>query len=149
MSSLGSDGVLKGSVGRLVGFPASVPECGGAGGSGGQEVAERGRSSRKTGGGVKWSQVFRDKPDNPSTSPSTPVPSTNWSAEVPAQRPENRRLFPASLLSLPFFCLLLSKHLIRLISSTRPKLQPSPLIPGFFSPSRPCAVPTGPPGSGL
>lgn len=32
---------------------------------GGKEMAERGSSSRKRGKGVKWRQVFSDKPYNP------------------------------------------------------------------------------------
>lgn len=90
-------------------------EGGGAGGSGGEAMAERGSSSRKAGRGVKWRQVFHDKPYNPPTSSSTPVPSTNWSTEISADRPKNRHLFPASLFSLTFLCFLLSNHLIRLI----------------------------------
>lgn len=156
MSSLGSNGVLKGSVGRLVGFlvdeaPARLPcrsvEVLGVleDRRGLKEAAQAERREEGLSGG-RCSVTNRTTPP---TSHSTPVPSTNWSAEIPAEWPVNRCLFPASLFSLPFFCLPLSKHLIRLISSTRPKLQPSPLNPGFFSPSRLCAVPTGPPGSGL
>lgn len=39
--------------------------AGGAGRVGGEEMVERGSSSRKRGRGVKWRQVFHDKPYNP------------------------------------------------------------------------------------
>ncbi|CAB1432714.1 unnamed protein product [Pleuronectes platessa] len=46
--------------------------CGG--GAAGEEMAERSSSCRKRGRGVKWRQVFHDKPFNP---PPPPTPSSS------------------------------------------------------------------------
>lgn len=131
---------LRSSAGRLIGFlvgeaPAGLPALprfgernnpeslqdspfmsdeDGGGGPGGEEMAERGSSSRKTGRGVKWRQVFHDKPYNPPPLPRLHFPPQTGPLRS-GGRPENRHLFPVSLCSLTFFCFLLSDHLIRLI----------------------------------
>lgn len=114
-------------------------EEGGAG-VGGKEMAERGSSSRKRGKGVKWRQVFSDKPYNPHLSffySSSLL--QQWSTESSENEPKNRHLLATSLFL--FYLLLLAliqpPYSSDLIFST--KLHPFPFIPCSFPWSPPCA----------
>lgn len=120
----------------------------GGGRVGGEEMAERGSSSRKRGRGVKWRQVFHDKPYNPQPLLYSSSLHRHRSAESTANQPKNRHLLVISL----FLCYLL---LLAFIQPPYPsdliypaKLRPFPLIPGFFPPPPLCAFPIAarPPG---
>lgn len=105
----------------------------GGGRAGGEEMAERGSSSRKRGRGVKWRQVFHDKPYNPPPLLYSSSLGRHQSAESTANQPKNRHLLVISL----FLCYLLLLAFIQppypsdLISPT--KLRPFPFNPRFLS----------------
>ena len=82
-------------------FMSDGTEGGGCSG-GEEEMAERGSSSRKRGRGVKWRQVFHDKPYNPPPPLYSSSP-TDWSIESTAHQPKNRHLSVNSLFSFTFF----------------------------------------------
>lgn len=122
--------------------------AGGGGRVGGEEMSERGSSSRKRGRGVKWRQVFHDKPYNPPPLLYSSSLHRHWSTESTANQPKSGHLLVISL----FLCYLL---LLAFIQPPYPsdliypaKLRPFPLIPGFFPSSPLCAFPiaAGPPG---
>lgn len=102
-----------------------------------EEMAERGNSSRKRGRGVKWRQVFHDKPSSPP--PLLRYRSLRWEYCKPAQE---QTLVSGSLLLLALL------HLYPSDLICPAKLHPLPLIPGYVPQSPPCAFPAaaGPPG---
>lgn len=78
--------------------PFMSDEGGGGGASAGEEMAERGSSSRKTGRGVKWRQVFHAKPYNP-----PPLPLLQFPPQTGPLRSQEQTLVPR----FPIFSFLL------------------------------------------
>lgn len=83
--------------------PFMSDEARGVGGSGGEEMAERGSSSRKTGRGVKWRQVFHDKPYNPPPLPLLHFPPQTGPLRSQRNGPRTDTCSPLPYFLLPSF----------------------------------------------